>query len=79
MELTAPQSTKDHVVVAVIIQDRGVDTISARDGVWLWLEFAVWFVGFSHADFEDAILVLGWKVEIENAVLLSRIGSPELL
>lgn len=79
LELTTPQTTKDHVIVAVVVQDGGVDAVSTRNGVRLRLEFSVWLVGLGYSDPEDAFLVLGWEEEKVLAVLLSSIGSPQLL
>lgn len=81
LQLTPPQPSKNHVVVAVVFQDRGVNAVRARNGVWLGLEFAVGLVGCRHADPEDALLVLGREEQVVHVgrLRIRRIRSPQLL
>lgn len=79
LKLTTPQSAKYHVVVAIVIQDCGVNAVSAGNRVGFGLEFSVGLVRFGHSDAEDIVLVLGWEKQVVVAVLLGRIRSPELL
>jgi hypothetical protein len=79
LQLTTPQSTKDHVASAIVAQNCGVDTVCARDRCWLGLEFSVWLVGFGHADPENAFWVLGGEEQVVHAIFLGRVRSPQLL
>jgi len=80
LKLSAPDTTKVDVVGTVSVgQDSRVDAVASWDEAWLGLELAIWGVGDGNTDTEDALIILGWEVEVELSIFFRGIGSPQLL
>jgi hypothetical protein len=79
LQLATPDAAEVEVGLTVIVNKAGgVDAVASRDVALVGLEGTFGLVGDGHANPEDAFLVPGRVVEVEFAVLLGGVGSPEL-
>jgi hypothetical protein len=79
LQLATPDAAEVEVRLAVVVDEAGrVDAVAAGDVALVGLEWTFGLVGDGHADSEDTFLVSSRVVEVELAVLLGGVGSPEL-
>lgn len=80
LQLPTPKTSEVQVRLSILIYEAcRVNTVASLDGLWVGSERSLRLITDGNTDAEDSLLISGGEVEVEFSVLLSGIGSPELL